>query len=339
MGLETTAIIAIGAAVASVGAGVASTISQSNVNKKNIQLQNETNALNYQMFQEQLGFTEKMQDKQNAYNTPVEQRRRFEQAGVNPYLAMTNLSSGNAELASTPSVNPAQAAHVQPNLGLAQILENLGKSVTDVQQIQMMAEQVNAQREAVIKARKENLYYDMRTRADIEEQMSRIDKNTEEWKNLKRQRDLLDLDIDLGRKTLNAKTRRAESEADLAYNLAYSEQLKANYQSIINDTFPDIQKATLAKLRSETQVCYSQMNLNQRLSETEIKKQANLVTEQQIKVLEKANIPIQQAQENAIRQANYDYIRASNRKLIHSDNIIQNYSPLVGSSAAGNLLK
>ena len=135
MGLETASIIAIGAAVASVGAGVASTISQSNANKENIKLQNETNKLNYQMFQEQLGFTEKMQDKQNAYNTPANQRARFEQAGINPYLAMSNLTSGNAEMASTPSANPAQAAHVQANTGLAQILEGLGNSGSQCEQL------------------------------------------------------------------------------------------------------------------------------------------------------------------------------------------------------------
>lgn len=88
--------------------------SQSAANETNLQATRETNAQNYKMFQEQLGFNREMYEKANAYNTPAAQRRRFEAAGINPYFALGNMDSGNASMQTSPSPNPAVAPHVNP---------------------------------------------------------------------------------------------------------------------------------------------------------------------------------------------------------------------------------
>lgn len=284
MGLETGAIIALGAMAASTAAaGALSYVSQKSANNTNVKLQNETNKLNYQMFQEQLGFTERMQDKQNAYNTPVAQRQRYEQAGINPYLAMTNINSGNAELASTPSANPAQAARVQPNTGLANLLQGLGQVPSQAYQIQQMSEQVNAQREAVKAARTENLFRAADRAADINKKVAEQqkllsdstlneDKRQEIMANvrkLKFESSVIETQAELDRRTLNARTRKEENMADLIFEQKREQAAKAAYQEIYNDFFPKLGQQQLSLLSAQTYQAAKAGELSSNMSETE----------------------------------------------------------------------
>lgn len=82
---------------------------QSSANAANLQAVRETNEQNYKMFQEQLGWTTDMWNKNNEYNTPLAQMKRYQDAGINPYMAMGNISGGNATAAATPSPNAAIA--------------------------------------------------------------------------------------------------------------------------------------------------------------------------------------------------------------------------------------
>lgn len=267
MGLETGAIIAIGALAASTAAaGVANIASQKSANKTNVALQNESNALNYQMFQEQLGFTEKLQDKQNAYNTQAAQRQRYEQAGINPYLAMSNITSGNAELASTPSANPAVAPRVQPVTGLAQLLQNLGQVPSQVYQIQQMSQQVNAQREAIKAARIENLYRAADRSADINKKIAEQhkllsdsslndDRRKEILANIDKlqfEKHSIDLQNQFYQRTLNARTRKEENMANLVYAQEQGQLLQNTYQSLTNAAFPKLTQAQLGLLSGQT---------------------------------------------------------------------------------------
>ena len=84
---------------------------------------NATNAYNYAMFHEQLDYNSQMYEDQkqynqqliqmmNDYNNPVNQRQRFEQAGINPYFALGNIDSGNMQ--SAMGVNPPSAPSAAP---------------------------------------------------------------------------------------------------------------------------------------------------------------------------------------------------------------------------------
>lgn len=57
----------------------------------------ETNETNYAIAAQQRNWSERMVNEQNEYNSPVAQKQRFEEAGINPYMAMSsgNVSSGN----------------------------------------------------------------------------------------------------------------------------------------------------------------------------------------------------------------------------------------------------
>lgn len=57
----------------------------------------DTNEQNYRIWQEQKDYDYQKWQEQNAYNTPDAQRQRFEAAGINPQLALSNTTSGVAQ--------------------------------------------------------------------------------------------------------------------------------------------------------------------------------------------------------------------------------------------------
>ena len=103
----------IASPIASIIGGLIGSSVQSSANESNLQATRETNEQNYKIFQEQLGYNSEMWNKQNAYNTPQAQRQRYEAAGINPYFALGNIQSGQAQQVSAPSANPMQAAHFE----------------------------------------------------------------------------------------------------------------------------------------------------------------------------------------------------------------------------------
>lgn len=63
---------------------------------QNLQAVRDTNAQNYKIWQEQKDYDYTKWKEQLAYNTPAAQRERLEAAGINPQLAMSNISTGEA---------------------------------------------------------------------------------------------------------------------------------------------------------------------------------------------------------------------------------------------------
>lgn len=83
-------------------------------NKQNIEMQRETNALNYKMFQEQMAFAKDQQDLAMSYNDPSSQVARLRAAGINPAAVFGNGSVSEVSSVSPPSGNPMVAPHAQP---------------------------------------------------------------------------------------------------------------------------------------------------------------------------------------------------------------------------------
>ena len=68
----------------------------------------EQNAFNAQEAQKNRDYQTEMWNKQNAYNTPLAQRQRLKEAGLNPYMMLNGGSTGNAQ--SAPQGSQAQGA-------------------------------------------------------------------------------------------------------------------------------------------------------------------------------------------------------------------------------------
>ena len=58
-------------------------------NRTNLQIAQMNNEFNERMLQKQMDYNTEMWNKQNEYNTASNQRKRLEEAGLNPYM-MTN---------------------------------------------------------------------------------------------------------------------------------------------------------------------------------------------------------------------------------------------------------
>lgn len=84
-------------AVGDVAGGLIAKKASDNAAKASLQATRETNAANLKLSQYQNEWNVAQWNRQNAYNTPAQQRKRYEEAGINPYFALGNMSSGNAE--------------------------------------------------------------------------------------------------------------------------------------------------------------------------------------------------------------------------------------------------
>ncbi|UYL88400.1 DNA pilot protein [Microvirus sp.] len=78
----------------------------------NAAMQERANRQNQENFNTQLQYNKDMLSEQNRYNLPTAQRQRYEDAGINPYLALSNISSGSQQSTlpapGSPNINPVQ---------------------------------------------------------------------------------------------------------------------------------------------------------------------------------------------------------------------------------------
>lgn len=79
-------------------------------NSQNAQNVASANRMNYQIFKEQNEFNLEQWKRNNEYNTPLAQRMRYEQAGINPSIALGNITPGVAQATTSASANPMQSA-------------------------------------------------------------------------------------------------------------------------------------------------------------------------------------------------------------------------------------
>lgn len=98
--------------------------------RASLQATRETNQANRELAQYQNDWNLAQWNRQNAYNTPLEQRKRYEEAGINPYFALSNMNSGNAEgLMSADMANQQSGADAY--LMKAQGAQQLGNAISN----------------------------------------------------------------------------------------------------------------------------------------------------------------------------------------------------------------
>jgi hypothetical protein len=115
--------------------------------KASLQATRETNAANFKLAQFQNDWNVAQWNRQNAYNTPAAQRARFEEAGINPYFALGNISSGQAEgLLSTDMANQQSGAEAyqMKAQGSQQLGDAVANSSSQFFNIQFQQEQTKA---------------------------------------------------------------------------------------------------------------------------------------------------------------------------------------------------
>lgn len=105
------AIIGAGASLLGNVFGAASTRSTNSNNYRIAQMNNEWSE---KMMQKQMDYNTQMWNAQNEYNSPSNQVKRLKAAGINPALALGNVSTGSAQGVSSPSLPSPSGATMQP---------------------------------------------------------------------------------------------------------------------------------------------------------------------------------------------------------------------------------
>lgn len=117
-------------ALGSLGGGLLGLSGSNKASKYQYKIAQETNAMNYKIAQENNAFNERMIDKQNDYNSAKNQRKRLEEAGLNPYLMVDGGSAGIATSAPTADTSGTQVA---PDVAgpMSQGSQLLGSSISN----------------------------------------------------------------------------------------------------------------------------------------------------------------------------------------------------------------
>lgn len=126
---------------------------QQDANRTNLQIARETNQQNWNMMTYQNQWNADQNAKMLAYNTPEEQMKRYDQAGINPYLAASQIVPGNQQSQLTSAQAPAmQAAQVQPVTGMADAIQNSISNAADTMLKIAQARDINMESELKRKA-------------------------------------------------------------------------------------------------------------------------------------------------------------------------------------------
>lgn len=162
---------------------------QSSANRTNIQIARETNQMQYQMFKEQNAFNERMYNQMQQYNTPAAQMQRYNDAGINPYIAAGNVQTGNAQSAlQSAQPLPLHTAQVQPVDAFKDSFSQIGNVISQYAQNELALSQAQ-------KNRAEAGWVDRLNGAQL-------NKMSAETNNLYQQGSLLGLDFKLKNDTL-----------------------------------------------------------------------------------------------------------------------------------------
>lgn len=162
---------------------------QSSANRTNLQIARETNQMQYQMFQEQNAFNERMYNQMQQYNTPAAQMQRYQDAGINPYIAAGNVQSGNAQSAlQSAQPLPLHTAQVMPVDAFKDSFSQIGNVISQYAQNELALSQAQ-------KNRAEAGWVDRLNGAQL-------NKMSAETNNLYQQGSLLGLDFKLKNDTL-----------------------------------------------------------------------------------------------------------------------------------------
>ena len=229
----------------------------------------ETNAMNYQIAQENNAFNRQMWQLQNQYNTPAAQRKRFEEAGLNPNLMMDGSSSGNAQTSVTADTSGVQTA---PDIGstIASGYQQFGNNIAQgAQGIAQMYYNNELQRAQVAKANAEVRSQDISN--DFAVAMHVADLTRKNWLNKFSEKNyhiLQETQDDMISKiradAYNSWSQNAllERQTDLAYTQNQISQVQLAIQRCNLDWLPREKQANLAAVLQNTLTSASQMRMN-----------------------------------------------------------------------------
>ena len=185
------------------------------------------------------------------YNNPVNQRKRFEASGINPYFALGQIDAGNTTAQASPNLSAPQ---------YGDILNSLASGASQGYDIYQQ-EQISQQLQLGIEQMKVDTRYKLTQKLlDISEQRIRIensnldkDAKAKEIAMLDKQATRLQQDIDFTNQTWDERKATVVAQRKLAENEADARELGNDYQRMVNSWFPDMQQAQLDAINSSVE--------------------------------------------------------------------------------------
>ena len=211
--------------------------SQQRANQSNEWNVAQSNEMNYRMFQEANDFNERMY---NQYQSPQALRRQYESAGLNPNLMMDGSRAGTpSSSVSPPSL---QAAHVQPYSFDG--FKSFGQNMLAIAQAQNIQADTDAKTT-------DNQYRDLEHIMDLRERASRIGVNSEQGKKLLYEAKILETDVQTRHEYNKAVNDNLRADIVSKRNQQVLTVNQAEYQRLLNDAFPTMNKAQLNALSAQ----------------------------------------------------------------------------------------
>lgn len=236
MGLETAMIAGIIAGGGAIIGGAVNALSQKSANATNVSLA-----------REQMAYQTSEREAAQEYNSAENQRKRYEQAGINPYLAMGNITPGTSEAQTSPGI-----PQVNP-VDYSGILNGLNAGVGMYQQAQE-AEQLQLGTEMSRVDARTKLAEKM---LSIEQQRLSIANSNMDYKTKQKALSNLDTigkqlqtDLEFAQQTFNERKATIFKNNKLLDLDAKNKELQNQYQKMVNDMQP-IQRKVLQATLSE----------------------------------------------------------------------------------------
>lgn len=339
-------VLGVTNAVTPLFGGVLDAQNVSDTNATRVQMQRETNEMNYKMFHEAQDFQEKMWNQTNAYNSPEEIANRLRQVGVNPLkvLAGEGASMQTAGLTGSPSAVPASAPSIESYQGGSLAAQGVQRAITDYFQ--------NAETDADTKLKLVDLSFRAQEhRSQLEDKKADIDLKLQNAKlsaaerehlikqseQLEQQISYFDTVFDDVVKQQHLNTQLLDESWQSKREETTSLRLQNEYQETLNKWTDKMSQQQLQLLKAQTASAYNDANLKKQMTRTEVHKTAQEITNSQIAVLRKMAFNVDKNLERELLRANIAQINAVTHKTSGSDNWLQNYSPfgsiMVGGAA------
>lgn len=230
-------------------------------NRTNLAMNEQNNQTQIDLWNQQKEYDYEMWNKENDYNTPANQVKRLQEAGINPALALSQISSGSATSSAGGQTPPTTTpGHVEPNwqemMAKVQNIALIGKTFSDINK--QLAEAQGIQ--------KQNFWIDANNAANLSKSNSEVGRNIADTvgKNIENRFQSETYDERVGQLNTLGETlihQRNKASADSMI----SEYTKQHMQNVVDDQDPQVLnnlKAAYSEAISRVAKNYSDIEVN-----------------------------------------------------------------------------
>lgn len=274
----------------SVASGLMNSASVSAANAANLQGVRETNDANRAMFDQALQYNTMMFHRQNLYNSPVEQRKRWEEAGFNPYMMMSGADAGSASSVTAPSAPSMIAPHVEPVPSALQGFTDLPNQISSFSDSALKQETTYGlsldNKMKLVDVRNKTLEKFLQIQDQIYTIRNKKTKSQEDLAQINvLEKTARSLAIDLKYQDDFLKTRNdlQREQTNRSFFETKRAQYEAEYQRILKDKLPALQDAQIRNLAASAAASYASAEerrtasgLNMEMQKSEYYKRHNI---------------------------------------------------------------